>query len=236
MLKRSQIDRVIGIAIQVFNEFGMRLPPFAFMTANDWEKAGHEYDEIRDCMLGWDVTDFGMNDFTLYGRVLFTLRNGKRSEKYPKSYAEKFILDPEGQRAPEHYHKSKREDIINRGTGFIAIDLSSQDDKPLKIAVDGISQTIPSKSRVMLKPGESIQLAPGMIHSFWGDGGNGIMIDGVRYGASGEVSTVCDDINDNFFLNRAPRFSEIEEDVSRQYCLCREYPSPCGVKPGNVSG
>ena len=50
------------------------------------------------------------------GRTLFTLRNGHiRDPRYPKTYAEKLILDPEGQRAPAHFHRTKREDIINRG-------------------------------------------------------------------------------------------------------------------------
>ena len=238
MLKRSQIDRMIEIAMRVFEEFGMRLPPFAFMTAEEWNRAGAGYREIRDCALGWDVTDFGMNDFNLYGRVLFTLRNGKNNDRYPKSYAEKFILDPEGQRAPAHFHKRKREDIINRGKGVIVIDLASSapdgqpDTRPLEIAIDGVARTVRSGGRVSLRPGESIHLEPGVIHSFWGEGGDGIVIDGVRYGASGEVSSVCDDVNDNFFLNRAPRFPEIEEDAPRNRYLCQEYPPAARLQEG----
>ena len=94
LLKRSQVNATVTIAKRVFADLGMRLPPFAFMTPADWERAGHEYDEIRDCNLGWDVTDFGMEDFAHYGRCLFTLRNGKNNAAYPKPYAEKFILDP----------------------------------------------------------------------------------------------------------------------------------------------
>jgi D-lyxose ketol-isomerase len=64
-------------------------------------------------MLGWDVTDFGSDDFENIGRVLFTLRNGKPGEaRYPKPYSEKLLIDPEDQRAPAHFHRSKREDII----------------------------------------------------------------------------------------------------------------------------
>ena len=44
--------------------------------------------------------------------------------RYAKSYAEKFLLDPEGQRAPAHFHRSKCEDIIHRGqSGAIIIQL-----------------------------------------------------------------------------------------------------------------
>ena len=228
MLKRSQVNYTVTVAKRIFAELGLRLPPFAFMTPEDWQNAGHEYDEIRDCALGWDVTDFGMENFAVYGRCLFTLRNGKPSAGYPKIYAEKFILDPEGQRAPAHFHRSKREDIINRGTGVIVIDLASStpegamDTKPLTLAIDGVRRTVPSQTRITLNPGESIHLEPGVIHSFWGE--KGIKIDGVNYTASGEVSSVCDDFNDNFFLNGAPRFPGIDEDVERDFYLCQEYP------------
>ena len=234
MLKRSVVNKTVAIAKRIFAEMGLRLPPFAFMTVDDWRNAGHEYDEIRDCCLGWDVTDFGQENFALYGRCLFTLRNGKKNAAYPKSYAEKFILDPEGQRAPAHFHRSKREDIINRGTGLIVIDLASStpdghiDTRPLEISIDGIRKTIPSQTKVTLKPGESIHLEPGVIHSFWGE--KGIEIDGVHYGASGEVSSVCDDFNDNFFLNGAPRFPGIEEDEPRDVFLCQEYPAASAPK------
>lgn len=230
MLKRSQINYTVGIAKRVFAELGLRLPPFAFMTTAEWHAAGPEYNEIRDCNLGWDVTDFGMDDFAMYGRCLFTLRNGKKNAAYPKAYAEKFILDPEGQRAPAHFHRSKREDIINRGCGDIVIDLASatpegqKDTRPLSIAIDGVRRTIPSQTKVVLKPGESIHLEPGTIHSFWGE--KGILIDGVHYTASGEVSSVCDDFSDNFFLNGAPRFPTIAEDAPRDVFLCHEYPKP----------
>ena len=229
LLKRSQINYTVKIAKKVFADLGLRLPPFAFMTPEDWLKAGHDHDEIRDCNLGWDVTDFGMEDFAHYGRCLFTLRNGKANAAYPKSYAEKFILDPEGQCAPEHFHKIKREDIINRGIGKIVIDLAAstpdgrKDDRPFTIPIDGIRKSFKGPTRVVLNPGQSIQLEPGIVHSFWGEGG--YLIDGVHYTASGEVSCVCNDFNDNFFLNGAPRFPGIDEDVPRDFYLCQEYPA-----------
>ena len=187
-----------------------------------------EYDEIRDCNLGWDVTDFGMEDFAHYGRCLFTLRNGKNNAAYPKPYAEKFILDPEGQCAPEHFHKIKREDIINRGIGKIVIDLAAstpdghKDTRAFQISIDGIRRSFRGPTRVVLNPGQSICLEPGIVHSFWGEGG--YLIDGVHYTASGEVSFVCNDFNDNFFLNGAPRIPGIEEDVPRDFYMCNEYP------------
>ena len=92
---RVLINKSIEVAKDVFSRSGLRLPEFAFWKCNDWLKVGSEAAEIRDCMLGWDVTDFGSGDFKNIGRTLFTLRNGRHSDpKYPKSYAEKFILDP----------------------------------------------------------------------------------------------------------------------------------------------
>lgn len=228
-LKRSQINHIVKLAKRVFADLGLRLPPFAFMTPEDWLKAGHEYDEIRDLNLGWDVTDFGMADFAHYGRCLFTLRNGKGNAAYPKTYAEKFILDPEGQCAPEHFHKLKREDIINRGIGKIVIDLAAstpdghKDNGPFDIVIDGVRRHFNKPTRVKLDPGQSICLTPGTVHSFWGEGG--FLIDGVHYTASGEVSCICNDFNDNFFLNGAPRFPGIDEDVPRDFYLCQEYPA-----------
>ncbi len=231
MLKRSQVNRSIGIAGIVFARMGLRLPEFAGWTPEDWHRRGHECDEIRDCMLGWDVTDFGSDDFPHIGRCLFTLRNGKYDDpRYAKTYAEKFILDPEGQRAPAHFHRSKREDIINRGSGFIVLELTSstpegdRDNRPLNIVVDGTRRRIASGSRVRLNPGQSICLDPGVIHQFWGEGGDGIVLDGVMYGVSGEVSSVCDDCNDNVFLDGGCRFPAIDEDEAPTALLCSEYP------------
>ena len=237
MLKRSTINQSIEIARRVFAAAGLHLPAFATWSVEEWDRCGREADEIRDCMLGWDVTDFGSGDFANIGRTLFTLRNGRHNDpRYPKTYAEKFILDPEGQRAPAHFHRSKREDIINRGNGLIVLELTASDPEgnpaggTLRLAVDGVARTIRSGSRVALKPGESICLPPRTIHQFWGEGPDGILIDGERYGVSGEVSSVCDDISDNVFIHGGNRFPELDEDEPRRYYLCQEYPAaqpPC---------
>ncbi len=234
-LKRSQIEHSIETAKVVFRHFGLRLPGFADWDCRHWRTvAGEAERELRECRLGWDVTDFGSGDFERIGRTLFTLRNGRAGDpRYPKSYAEKFILDPEGQRAPAHFHRSKREDIINRGGGFIVLELtaSTPEGQPdsgafFDVAVDGCRRRIRSGDRVRLHPGESICLEPGVIHQFWGEGGDGMVLDGVRYGVSGEVSSVCDDLSDNVFIvPGSSRFPEIEEDVPAIHCLCSEYPS-----------
>lgn len=231
-LARSTIEHCIATARTVFQRFAIALPPFAGWTVRDWESADASYDEVRACMLGWDVTDFGSGEFARIGRTLFTLRNGQLgSPLYPKTYAEKLILDPEGQRAPAHFHRTKREDIINRGGGNIIVQLTlaDADNQPAKgaltVAIDGRARTIASGESVRLTPGESVCIPPRTIHQFWGEEGHGFRIDGVGYTVSSEVSSVCDDHNDNFFLADMTRFPRLDEDIPRKHFLCHEYPA-----------
>jgi D-lyxose ketol-isomerase len=228
-MKRSTINKSIEVAKKVFAAAGLHLPPFAYWTVKDWQTKGPEADEIRLAQLGWDVTDFGSGKFEEYGRTLFTLRNGYRTNgSYNKTYGEKFILNPPGQRAPLHFHRNKMEDIINRGGGSIMIRLyaSTPDgkcsDEPFIVHIDGVKHELEPGSIVRLQPGESIYIYPGLIHQFWGEGG--FEIDGVCYTVSGEVSSICDDWHDNCFLEPMQRFPEIEEDEPRLHYLCHEYP------------
>lgn len=230
-MKRAEINRTIEVAKTVFAKLGLKLPPFAFWTVDDWELKGHEADEIRKAALGWDVTDFGHGRFAELGRTLFTLRNGFRSGiSLSKAYAEKFILDPPNQKPPLHFHRSKMEDIINRGGGNIMIKLyrSTSDgkcsDSEFMVQMDGITRKLKAGAIIRLEPGESICLPPLLFHQFWGEEGTGIEVAGTRYTVSGEVSSVCDDWNDNVFFEPAERFPRIEEDEPRCHYLCNEYP------------
>ncbi len=230
-MKRSQINSSIETAINVFKHFGLNLPPFAFWTVNDWDKKGKEVDEIRKAGLGWDVTDFGQGNFELIGRTLFTLRNAyKQDGNHSKVYSEKFILDPPRQHAPLHFHRSKMEDIINRAGGNVLITVYKAtpdgkcSDETFTIQIDGQTVELKPGAVVRLEPGQSICLRPYIIHSFCGEEGTGIEINGVQYTVSGEVSSVCDDWNDNCFLDPVERFPTIEEDEPRKYYLCNEYP------------
>lgn len=223
LLKRSEINRAIDTAAQFFSKMGFVLPSYAWWPPQKWKEIGGEADEIRDCMLGWDVTDFGSGDFARIGRTLFTLRNGRHGDpRYPKVYAEKLIYNPEGQRAPLHFHKSKMEDIINRGGGNILIQLwrAGADNRPwdetFALSISGVRTEVRPGEVVRLCPGESICLPPRTLHQFWGEEGSGPSI-------SGEVSSVCDDRSDNFFLEEAQRFPPIEEDEPPRYLLCNEY-------------
>ena len=233
-LSRSVINRQVRTAKRVFEHFGIRLPQWAYWTPEQWEEAASNpaYDEVRDCMLGWDVTDFGSRDFHNIGRCLFTLRNGRAgSGEYPKGYAEKLILDPPDQRAPAHFHRSKREDIICRFGGDMIVQLTratddnKPSDEPVIAKVDGVRLELPAGGRVRLAPGQSVTIEPRTIHQFWGEAGTGWSLDGTPYTVSGEVSSVCDDLADNFFLtDYGDRFPTIDEDEPREVYLCHEYP------------
>lgn len=232
-LARSLVNESVALAKRVFKELGIFLPPFAFWPPSTWDAAGVETREIQDCMLGWDVTDFGSGRFQEIGRTLFTLRNGRSKDpRYPKPYAEKLLLEPAGQRSPLHYHISKREDIINRGGGSVIVILRPVDsdgspgDGTMEAQVDGTTRRIRSGEEIRLRIGESITIPPLTYHQFWGEENSGILIDDCRYSVSSEVSSICDDWSDNVFVNSwAKRFPVIKEDAVRTCYLCHEYPS-----------
>ena len=122
-MKRSEINKALKELEAMCARHSFCLPPFCHFTPEQWLELGHEYDEVRDCMLGWDITDYGKGDFDRFGFSLITIRNGNRAmaDKYPKVYAEKLLYLREGQYAPNHFHWYKTEDIINRGGGNVLI-------------------------------------------------------------------------------------------------------------------
>ena len=93
-MKRSKINEVIRDMESLIHQHGVEIPSFAKWTPEDWQMRGAEYDEIRDNCLGWDITDFGMENFEEVGFALLTIRNGnqKMQGKYPKPYAEKLLM------------------------------------------------------------------------------------------------------------------------------------------------
>ena len=75
-MKRSEVNNALKEMEAMIKEYRFALPPFCNMTPEDWEKAGHEYDEIRDNLLGLDITDYGLGKFEEVGFSLITIRNG----------------------------------------------------------------------------------------------------------------------------------------------------------------
>jgi D-lyxose ketol-isomerase len=216
-MNRSQINQIIRDGEIFALEHGFKLPPFAFWTPEDWASKGAECREILENGLGWDVTDFGLGDYEHKGVLLFTVRNGKLENL--KTGKGKVYCKP-NQLVLHHYHKSKTEDIINRGGGTLEIVLhwsnkqSEFTDQPITVSCDGIQRTVAAGGVVRLEPGESITLEPYMYHQFRAVGSAVL---------AGEVSTVNDDANDNFFLEAVGRFPEIVEDEAPYRLLMTEY-------------
>ncbi|MEG1857110.1 MAG: D-lyxose/D-mannose family sugar isomerase [Pseudoflavonifractor sp.] len=224
-MKRSDINNYIRDMEAMLEQYRVALPPFCTWTPAQWAEKSHEYDEIRDNQLGWDVTDCGLESFEKVGFVLITLRNGNQNDpKYKKVYAEKLIMLREGQTFPYHYHWSKSEDIINRGGGTMVIHLyndggdgrfSAED---VTVNRDGRSYLVPAGTGVELAPGESITLWPHQYHNFDTVPGTGDIL-------IGEVSMCNDDNVDNCFYEKVGRFPAIEEDEPPYRLLCNEYPA-----------
>ena len=221
-MKRSELNSVIESAAEFARSHGFLLPPFAFWSPQEWGAKGHEADEIRECMLGWDLTDFGSDDFQRVGLVLFTIRNGHFSDpRYTKPYCEKMLISEEDQITPMHFHWSKSEDIIVRGGGNLAVQVYNSteeedlDTSDVTVSVDGVARTVRAGDTITLAPGESIFLPRGLYHKFWGEQGKVLI---------GEVSTVNDDRSDNRFHGAVGRFPEVEEEEEPRYLLFWEYP------------
>jgi D-lyxose ketol-isomerase len=222
-MKRSEINQIIRNAEQFIQSQGFHLPPFARWTTSEWQSKGTEINEILENQLGWDVTDFGLNDYARKGVLLFTIRNGTLAQLAKgsgKVYCEKILVCQPDQLVLHHFHKSKTEDIINRGGGRLEIVLHMSDakgnftQKDISVSLDGIRTTVHPGGTVILEPGESITLEPYQSHQFRALDATVLI---------GEVSTVNDDANDNFFHEPVGRFPEIEEDETPYRLLCTEY-------------
>lgn len=223
-MRRSEINRLMDESLAFAKSHGFLVPPFAVWSPAEWRTKGPEADEIRDCMLGWDLTDFGSGDFHRVGLIMFTMRNGHLTDpRYTKPYCEKMLISEEQQVTPLHFHWSKSEDIINRGGGDLAVQLYSStpeeelDERDIAVSVDGLVRTVQAGGIIMLSPGESIFLPHGLYHQFWGEKGKVLI---------GEVSSINNDRTDNRFHPKVGRFPAIEEDEQPRYPLFSEYPRP----------
>ncbi len=223
-MKRSEVNQAIKKMEKMILTYRFALPPFCNFTPKVWENLGHEYDEIRENHLGWDITDYGLGDYKKVGFALITLRNGNpKNPKDMKTYAEKLLMLEEGQHSPMHFHFQKSEDIINRGGGILQITVYNDAgdgtfaETNVQIRSDGRQYFVPAGTVVELLPGESITLSPHQFHDFDVKPGTGDIL-------IGEVSMCNDDENDNYFYEKVGRFPTIEEDEKPYRYLCNEYP------------
>ncbi len=118
------------------------LPPFAKWSPDDWKSKGEESADIVKQQLGWDITDFGTEEFEKFGLLLFTIRNGsfeELSKPFGKIYAEKAMIVKEEQITPIHFHSQKMEDIINRRTWI---------QRPPQYELGGIEYSFPGREDV----------------------------------------------------------------------------------------
>ena len=223
-MKRSQVNSNILWAIDLLEKNHFCLPDFAYWKADEWRGNTNKTEMIKKVMLGWDVTDYGLNQYDKIGGVLFTIRNGDQKDSaIGVPYAEKYLLFKEGQGLPTHFHFSKTEDIINRGVGVLALklynalpDYEIDTANDVVVYLDGIRNVVHPGETVKVYPGNSISLTPYMYHNFWALEGCGELV-------AGEVSSVNDDNTDNHFYENLPRFGIIDEDEPILYPLVAEY-------------
>ena len=225
-MKRSEINKALHELEDMCAKYKCYLPPFCHFTPEEWKTKGHEWDEVRDCMLGWDITDYGLGDFEKVGFSLITIRNGNRkmADKYPKVYAEKLLFLKQNQYATNHFHWYKTEDIINRGGGNVLIRVYNAPpneeidyESDVTVHTDGHTYTVPAGTQIRLTPGESIHVTQRLYHDFSVEPGTGDVL-------LGEVSQCNDDNTDNRFNPPMARFPAIEEDEPPYRLLCNEYP------------
>ncbi|MGC9941150.1 MAG: D-lyxose/D-mannose family sugar isomerase [Verrucomicrobiota bacterium] len=184
-MKRSAINRLIRLAQTCFSDHGWALPP-----------------KPR-----WDVTDFGLGDWQLYGLVLVNLAE-------EPEYCEKLMYARKGMTTPAHCHHKKKEDIICRW-GKLAVQVwasapqsshgrrASQGDRFI-IPVDHEPYEANSAQVLELAAGSRVTLVPGIYHEFHPLTEECII---------GEVSSANDDLRDNFFVNgNIGRYPGVEED------------------------
>src|SRR6185503_16820189 len=133
------------------------LPPFATWNEAEWRK---NPEAARYCLkhqMGWDITDFGSNDFPRRGLVIFCVRNGLQGVAEEKPYAEKLLVVRENQETPFHLHRIKMEDIINRGGGHLVLELHNLEDGGLAatqvtVMVDGTQRIMAAGEPLTLRP------------------------------------------------------------------------------------
>ena len=156
-------------------------------------------------MLGWDITDYGLDDFEHIGAVLYTVRNGSIDDKsVGVPFCEKYIVMrerpaphqplPRGQDRGHHQPRRRHAAPLPVEGG----PRHGQDDSTTDVDVymDGVLHTFKPGAEVLVEPGNSISLTPYIAHIFGAKPGSDLVV--------GEVSSINDDNTDNYFLEEEP--------------------------------
>lgn len=222
-MKRSLVNASIKYAKELLEKNNIRLPEFGYWSVDKWKENKGKLGVIKQLLLGWDLTDHGLGKFEEIGCTLFTVRNGILNKpEIGVPYCEKYLIFQDGQRLPIHYHAFKTEDIINRAGAPFFIKLYNTEngsavDSPVFVYQDGIEHKYNPGEEVMIFPGCSITIPPGLAHAFGSKPGTGDVI-------CGEVSKINDDATDNYHIEIPPKqYADIDEDEVILHPLCNEY-------------
>ena len=92
-MKRSRVNREIAFSKALLEKNNIKLPEYAYWTLDQWKANKDKIGTIKKVMLGWDVSDYGLDRFDEVGGVLYTVRNGDLSDaSVGVPYCEKYIL------------------------------------------------------------------------------------------------------------------------------------------------
>jgi D-lyxose ketol-isomerase len=213
-MKRSHINQILQRSEAFLESKQFFLPPFARWDGLAWHSP--EAEALKQAGLGWAITDFGFGEFESHGATVFTLRN---AALFDSVYCEKIIVLEARQKIGHHYHLEKTEDVINRAGGVLEVQLASvsKDNQlgttPVRVARDGVWTEVPSGTTLRLLPGESVTLLPGTSHLFFAPEDAVLM---------GEVSSVNNDLQDNYFVFGVGN-TQIEEDAPPYRLLTQDY-------------
>jgi D-lyxose ketol-isomerase len=222
-MKRSFVDARIDAMAALCERHGLKLPPFAWWSEDEYRADPGAARRIAQAGLGWNIVEFRPGAYASEGLSVFTLRMGdwrQLANGRGRLYAEKALMAEDGQHTPHHYHIVKTEDIVNRGGARFVVELFKVDraGAPLKerfrVVKDVKTLDLNPGGRVTLEPGESIVLEPFVAHAFWAEGGAVL---------AGEVSLVNDDASDNYFLPALPPAATIEEDAAKRHVTVRDH-------------
>jgi len=231
-VKRSEINATLLLARDFFEAYRFKLPKWAAWSPVNWDYSGEEMQAIKDCQLGWDVTDFAQGNFSEQGMTSFMLRNGAPSLEPPpdhapqeakRHYSEKIMLVQLHQTLPLLALKHRTQDLINRGGGDLVVQVylstteyELDEKKRVPLQVNGIAYNVKAGGIVRLVSGDGLTLQPATYYKYWAEKASCIV---------GAISTTCDETNDYLFFDpNCQRFPSIEPDESPLHLLHYEYP------------